>query len=405
MSLEEPREEPQKENSRFTDKLIKSLKPKPQRYDVREKSGQGFGIRIFPSSQKSWIFLYHFEGKKKRMTLGAYPIVSLTEARKKHFDSLRLLSEGKDPNVIKRATQLASINAETIPGLVEEYLEKWAKKRKRSWKEDERILKKDVLSSWGKKKAKDIKKHDVISLLDKVIERGSPISANRTLAVIRKMFNFAVERSILPITPCYNLKAPALENQRDRVLSFEEINTLWTCLDKFNCSELIKLVLKLQLATAQRKGEVVSAEWQEIDFNTGWWTIPSHKAKNRNSHRVPLSKLSISLLTELKKYSGHTSWLFPSRVGNQPLTGSAVDHALLKNLQVLDSGKPFTPHDLRRTAASHIASLGISRLVVSKLLNHVEKGVTAIYDRHSYDKEKRQAIEDWGLKLWEVIST
>ncbi|WP_218814121.1 tyrosine-type recombinase/integrase [Rickettsiella endosymbiont of Dermanyssus gallinae] len=345
MLLEEPRKEPQKENSRFTDKLIKSLKPKPQRYDVREKSGQGFGIRVFPSNQKSWVFLYHFEGKKKRMTLGTYPLVSLNEARQKHFEALRVLSSGKDPNVIKQETQLASKNAETIPGLIEEYLEKWAKKRKRSWKEDERILKKDVLSVWGKKKAKDIKKHDVISLLDKVIERGSPIAANRTLAVIRKMFNFAVERSILPITPCYNMKAPALENQRDRVLSFDEIRFFWVGLDKFSCSELIKLALKLQLTTAQRKGEVVSAEWKEMDLKTGWWTIPSHKAKNRNAHRVPLSKLALSLLVELKKYSGHTSWLFPSRVGNQSLTGSSIDHALLKNLQILDSAKSFTPHD------------------------------------------------------------
>jgi integrase len=389
----------------FTDKLIKAQKPKTDRYDVREGSGKGFVIRVFPSGQKSWGFIYYFEGKKKRMTFGNYPAMSLAEARKLHTQAVSILANGKDPGTEKQNAKVAACTALTVTNLVAEYLEKWAKPRKRSWKEDERILQKDVISSWGKRKVKDITRRDIIVLLDKVVDRGSPISANRTLAVVRRMFNFALERDIVEINPCYAIKAPSKENRRDRFLSLGEIKTFWLNLDKTNMSALTKFVLKLQLVTAQRKGEIVSAEWSEIDLDSGWWIIPGDKAKNENHHRVPLSKLSLSLLTKLKAISGQSRWLFPSPKADTHLGSTAIDHALRKNLICFEETEQFTPHDLRRTAASHMTALGISRLVVSKILNHVEGSVTAIYDRHSYDKEKKEALEMWGNKLEEIVNS
>lgn len=388
----------------FTDKLIKTLKPKADRYDLRENSGKGFMIRVFPSGQKSWGFIYNFEGKKKRMTFGNYPEMSLADARKLHSKALSILTNGKDPAQVKRNQLLEARMSQTVNELINEYLEKWAKPRKRSWKEDERILIKDVIPTWGKRKAKDILRRDVILLLDNILERGSPIIANRTLAVIRRMFNFAVERSIIEVSPCHSVKAPSKENKRERLLSVNEIKNFWECIDKTSMSELTKLALKLQLTTAQRKGEVVSAQWSEIDLQSGWWTIPANKAKNGNSHRVPLSNMSMNLLKQLKEISGDSCWLFPSPKGNTHMSGTAIDHALRKNIKYFNhSETPYTPHDLRRTAASHMTSQGISRLVVSKILNHVERSITAIYDRHSYDKEKRYALEAWGNKLEEII--
>jgi len=402
---------------KWTDKDIngKEFKPsegqtKPR--DIREKTKSGFGVTVFPSGKISFIYFYHFEGRKRRMTLGQYPECTLGEARKRHREALRVLeSEEKDPALERKKAKNTSKESSTVNALIDEYLEIWAKPRKRSWKEDQRFLDKNVKPYWGKLKAKDITKRDVILLLDKIKDRGAPIAANRGLACIRRMFNFALERDIITSSPCTSVKPVAKENQRDRVLSAEEIRILWHALNKFQnegeCSHDIKmsdqtkLVLKLQLILGQRKGEIISAEWSEIDQTSGWWTIPAKKAKNGQAHRVPLNSLAKELLGEIKQLSGESRFLFPAKLKDTYITGTSIDHAVRRSN--FNGLKAWTPHDLRRTVASHITSMGIPRLVVSKILNHVESTVTAVYDRHGYDKEKLSALETWSQKLNEII--
>lgn len=382
---------------KLTDRQIKNLKPKKDRYEMWE--GNGFGIRVFPTGKKSWVFMYRFNGKAKRITFGNYPELSVAEAHAAHGKALADLEKGIDVGASLVTANHDNRHAPTVNNLINEYLEKWAKPRKRSWKEDERILKKDVVPLFGDRKAKDLTKRNIIVLLDTVLERGSPIAANRTLAVVRRMFNFAVERDIITFTPCYGVKAPTKENRKDRVLSEDEIKSFWHGLKNANMFEISKLALKLQLVTGQRKGEIVSAEWSEIDLANGWWTIPAVKAKNANLHRVPLTNLAKEILHELKSLTNGSKWLFPSPKGDGHIIPTTIDHALRNNFDKFDSVKPFTPHDLRRTAASHMTALGVSRLVVSKLLNHADRTVTAIYDRHSYDNEKKQAMDAWSAKL------
>ncbi|RUQ81528.1 tyrosine-type recombinase/integrase [Legionella septentrionalis] len=310
----------------------------------------------------------------------------------------------------RKKEKQANKEASTINGLITEYIEIWAKPRKRSWKEDERFLNKNVKPCWGKLKAKDITKRDVILLLDKIKDRGAPIAANRGLACIRRMFNFAVERDIIAASPCTSVKPVAKENQRDRVLSAEEIRILWHALDTLQredesphdirMSAQTKLVLKLQLVLGQRKGEIISAEWSEVDLSSGWWTIPAKKAKNGQAHRVPLSSLAKKLLEEIKQLSDDSHFLFPARLKDTYITGTSIDHAVRRS--TFSGIKAWTPHDLRRTVASHITSMGIPRLVVSKILNHVETTVTAVYDRHGYDNEKLNALETWAQKLSDI---
>jgi integrase len=178
----------------------------------------------------------------------------------------------------------------------------WARPRKRSAAEDERILRKDVIPAWGRRKANDIARKDVIALLDRIIDRGSPVAANRTLAVVRRMFGWAPSRDIIPANPCSAVKAPGKETRRDRVLSADEIAALWRSLDDpaTPISRPIRLALKLQLTTAQRKGEVIDAEWSEFDITEGVWTIPAANAKNGMPHRVPLSALALAVLDEVR---------------------------------------------------------------------------------------------------------
>lgn len=404
-----------KKKNIFTDKGIKGEKPlegqiKPR--DIRENKGEGFALTVFPSGKKSFVYIYHFNGRKRRMTLGKCSQLSLAEAKVLHREALMILNSGKDPADEKRREKIAVRDSSTVEGLIEEYLEKWAKPNKRSWKADERCLYKDVKPYWGKLKAADITRRDVVLLLDRIKDRGAPIAANRALACIRRMFSFGIERDIISANPCAAVKAVAKETRCDRVLSEEEIKILWSALDQntnqdnplhvIHMSAETKLVLKLQLATAQRKGEVVAAEWDELDLVTGWWTIPAIKAKNNQTHRVPLSSLAIALLDEIKQLSGSSRFLFPAKLKDTHITGSSIDHAVRRCS--FNGLKPWTPHDCRRTAASYMTSLGISRLVVSKILNHSESSsVTAVYDCHSYDHEKRNALERWAQELKKIV--
>ena len=392
---------------KFTDQGIKALKPANNRIDIRENGNPGFAIRVAPSGRKSWLYIYTIDGVKRRMTLGVYPSTSLTKARAAYAEAVDKVRNGHDPAAMKVASRRKEKQAETIEQLAAEYMEKWAKPRKRSWAEDQRMLDKDVLPAWKNRKARSIERRDIILLLDQIIERGAPQTAIRIHALLHKMFAFAVGRDIVPFNPCAGIPKPAKTNQRDRVLSDDEIRTHWAGIQNSTMSPGSKLAILLQLTTAQRKGEILGARWDEIDGDV--WTIPAEKAKNGMAHRVPLSPQAQALLADIKAEAGDSPYLFPSRVTAGHVTAESVDHALRRYLngqnEPIRKGDAgwFTPHDLRRTAATRMTEIGVSRLVVSKVLNHAESGVTAIYDRHGYDKEKRQALETWGRRLDAII--
>ena len=376
---------------KFTDRQIKALKPKKERYEVWETNGKGFGVRVSSTGRKSFIFLYKFQGTSRRITFGNYPEISLADAHAAHAKSRQLLEQGSDPATAEQDEKEESRRSPSVKRLVAEYIEKYAKPRKRSWKEDERILYKDVVPRWGKRKAQDVTRRDIILLLDEIVERGALIQANRTLATIRKMYSFAMGRGILESSPCVAIPAPSKENRRDRVLNETEIKTFWNKLSTAKMKKYTALALKLQLITAQRKGEVAGAEWVNFDLKDGWWTIPAEKSKNGLPHRVPLSSFAIETLNELKIISGDSKWLFPSPRDGQHIAETSVDHAVRANAEHFKIDH-FTPHDLRRSVASMMTASGVQRLTVSKILNHVETGITSVYDRHSYDKEKRKAL-------------
>ena len=239
----------------------------------------------------------------------------------------------------------------------------------------------------------------MIALLDRIVERA-PIQANRTLALVRKMFNWAISRDIVERNPCTQVRAPGKERQRERVLNDNEIRAVWHVFDELG--PVMGGVFKVQLATGQRGGEVKHMRWSDLELDAGWWTVPSERSKNNLSHRVPLSRLAMSELILLKDLTGDHEWVFASsaRLG-RPI--SNIQKAT-QRVRTLSGVKDFIPHDLRRTAATYMTSMGISRLVVAKILNHMEKGVTRVYDRHSYDSEKRGALDAWTRKLELILS-
>ncbi len=393
-------------NAAWVERMVEI--PPSGRVDYFDEKVKGLGLRVSSTGKKIWIVLFRVRGEteKHRVTLGSYPSISLADARDKARAMMVEAAAGLDPSAPKKAMK----KSPTFEELANEYLERHAKVKKRSWQEDERILKKDVFPSIGKRKALDIRRREIIELLDEIAGRGAPIAANRTLAVIRKAYNWGIQRDLIDVNPCVQIVAPGQEQERDRVLTEDEIRKVWAAIEaldphvtnpRYKSDPVMASMFKLRFLTAQRGGEVETMRWADVDLANGWWTIPAEFAKNKLSHRVPLTRAALDLLAVLKDITGDQEWVFPSRTAK----GKPIMNIQKAAQRVQDSSKvDFVMHDLRRTAASYMASLGVPRMVISKVLNHVEPGITRVYDRHSYDAEKRDAIERWAAKLAAVLS-
>ena len=241
------------------------------------------------------------------------------------------------------------------------------------------------------------------------MDRGSPVQANRTLGLLKQVFKFGVQRGIIDASPAVAIDKPAKETRRDRVLSDTEIRTFWTGLDKSMMTEDIRTALRLCPVTAQRRGEVAGMRRSEIDGE--WSIIPKERSKNGKAHRVPLSPLAKRLIAN----ASGDDLLFPSSRkkgpnGEQiPIEARAITNAITKNRnrkvndELIFDMPRFCTHDLRRTAATKIAELGVPRFDIAKVLNHSDSAVTAVYDRYAYDSEKKKALLKWGRRLQAIL--
>jgi integrase len=383
---------------KLTAAFIESVKP-PERgqVDYWDARTPGLGLRVSQGGKKTWnLFYRNGERRMRRMMLGTYPILSLADARDQAAAELREVQLGNDPAEAKRDAR----DADTFADLATLYIERHAKPTKRTWARDEWLCNRELLPSWRNRKATEISRKDVIALLDRIVERGVPVLANRTKGLVSKMFNFALRRGIVEVNPAYGIGNPGgQERQRDRVLSEDEIRRIWTALD--GESFKVAAIFRLALLTGQRKGEVCGLRWDELDLENGWWTIAAERSKNRLSHRVPLGPQAVAVFAALKPANGAGAPdVFPGGKRGLALTNLQKPTVRIKTA----SGVDFRFHDLRRTAASHMTGVGIPRLVVSKILNHVESGITAVYDRHSYDREKWMALTKWDERLREIIT-
>ena len=372
------------------------VSPEEARVDFLDTKVTGLGLRVSSAGKKVWFVFYRVKGqtKKKRLTLLPYPLLSLADAREKAHEVILDAANGLDPAQAKQE----HLKAPTFERFAEEYIERYAKPKKRSWRKDQDAIKRDLLPVWGERKAHDIKRRDVVLLLDAIADRGSPIQANRTLALIRKMFNWGISRDIIETTPCIQVKPPMPEKSRERVLSEDEIRAVWRAFEQLD--PIFEASFKIRLLTAQRGGEVDKMRWADLDFDGGWWTIPAEMSKNKLSHRVPLSKPVVAIIESLIGHSGGKEWVFLSRKG-MPIRNP--QHAA-DRVVAISGVKDFTLHDLRRTASTYMTrQLKVSRFNLRRVLNHKDTGVTSVYDRNEYDDEKRAALDGWGDRLFEIL--
>jgi integrase len=241
----------------------------------------------------------------------------------------------------------------TFREVAERYIAEYAKIKNKpgTLREKERVIKVDLLPSWGHRKAADITRREVIALLDEVAARGARIHANRVLALVSSIFNWAVAKEIVLATPATRLEKPGLEQSRERVLEDEELRKVWRALESEPSA--FGNIFRLLLLTGQRRSEVCEMPWSELDLNSGWWTIPGERTKNKLTHRVSLVGEALAILKSLEAANGDAEYVFVGKGGIRPIVG------LGKSLKrIVDrSGVSFRVHDLRRTLSTNMGRL------------------------------------------------
>lgn len=388
---------------KFTDKYLQSLKPSEKRRIVWEPVawGQGnLGIRITPNGVKTWIYMYRHAGKARMQTLGKYPAMTVAEANAAASKAALDHSRGIDPASKTVEMNRSERTAPTVQELTTQYLELYARPRKKSADRDEALLKRNVLPSWALHKAHAITRGDVARLLDRIIARGAGVQANRTRAVLSRMFNWAMEREMVEKNPVLGLPAPVKERARERCLTDAELRKVVRKLDDAGMSQAARLALKLMLCTACRPGEAAGARWEEVDLDEQTWTIPSERSKNGRAHRLPLTPQALAVLEEARALDRGCGAIFPSPQHGKgaPIATGALSQAIKRHRRYF--GVPaFKPHDLRRTVETGVAAAGADWPLLQRLLNHTPQGMTARYVRHPYQKEMRAALEAWCLKV------
>jgi integrase len=398
---------------KLTDLFVERA-PAPERGRVEyfDAGFPGLALRVTDNGRKSWCVFYRFHGRLRRFTLGRYPAIKPAQARREATVALDRVREGIDPADEKKARRdVPSPEAELFEEVVQDYLERHVQKNcaEATYKEAKRDLECNVLPKWRGRPIASISRRDAISLIDCLVERGVEIQANRTLARLRALFNWAIEKDRISASPVTHMKPPTKERSRDRALSDDEIRWFWLA-----CGEVgwpFGPISKLLLLTAQRRDEVGGMKWSEINLDKRTWTLPRNRAKSDRGHEVPLSDAAIQILCSLQRTSvGITEQdLVFTVTGTTPVSGFGnakrrLDAMMLatKRAEIgakVDSVPQWTLHDLRRTAATGMARLNFPPHVVDKVLNHAGgtiRGVAAVYNRFEYLDERRATLEAWG---------
>jgi integrase len=381
----------------------------------------GFGVRVYPTGKRMYVFQYRTKARQqRRVAIGLHGPLTIEAAREAAADLYEAVRKGRDP--AEEQKKDARRVPDKIESVIDEFMLRYMTGKQRAPRyveETRRNFDKHVLPRWRGRDLGAIKRRDVIELLDAIVDEGKPVAANRTLAAIRKLFNWALQRGIIETTPVSLVEMPGAERKRERTLAADEIRAVWTAAGGLGYP--FGPFFRMALATGQRREEVAGMRWADIDEGERTWTLSSEMTKPGRAHVVPLSALAVQilgkardaeqmLLTEPESTTPPTH-VFTTR-GDRPISGyskakARVDKAIAaaRDADGLPPLAPWTIHDLRRTVGTGLGKLGVSRFIIARVLNHADRTVTGIYDRHEYLEEKRHALGAWGANLRNLIAS
>jgi integrase len=404
----------------MTDALVRSVTPPPiGRIEINDLRSLGLTLRVASGGSRTWCFRFRDprSGKSVRSTIGCYPDLSLSDAREKADEFRKLVAKGTNPVTAKRQER-ADADSKTFNYLAGRYMEEHARRRKRpkSIEDDDRNLRLHILPAWGPRRYDEIGRRDVIALVEKLISDGKPVLANRVQALTSSIYSFAIDADLVAANPAARLRKRGVERKITRVLNDDELKLFWSSIVNPPVSKSVGLALRLALITAMRAGEVAglcSAEIADIDDpERAAILIAAERSKNKRPHYVPLAPFAVSTIRQAMALAGDSHHVFPS-----PASGGVDAHALATAMRRMADALPNdhsgaaswkaerpTAHDLRRTCATRLASLGVPGEDVSAVLGHTRQDVTGRhYDLYDRAAQKRSALNIWAATLGHIL--
>lgn len=407
-------------NVNLTDTYIRGLSlPAEGRLDINDERAPGLVLRVSASGTKSWSLRYRdkVSGKVERLTIGRYPAVPLAKAREIALKRVGGIADGENPRAVQRQEKAAHAAGISFDALADRFLAEYVAAKRPKSLTGYRSALAPARRTWEGKKAREITRDDVLDLAEK---RGAeaPIAANRMVAVLSKLFNWALDLRDPPVTtsPVHRIPKPGVEKARTRTLRDDEIPVLWASFERSMAPEMAR-IMRVLLLTGQRLSEVIGMERDELldlgQPEAARWHLPGERTKNRRQHLLPLSSAVVSIVKAAMVAGGEdTLFVFTSR--RNP--GERFDRQsfaramkrLIADLEETDDTKtavrrlkadPPTPHDLRRTVATGLGALGVRREVIKAVLNHLEGDVTEVYALHDHLAEKRAALDAWAAHV------
>lgn len=371
----------------LTDTKIAAFKaPVSGQVEHRDHKVTGLRLRVGATGKKTWTLRRRVREKVINKKLGTYPAMGLASARDAAEKVIAALERDGTTEAIDR----------TFGAVAEHWINTVAKPKNDSWKLQERRLEMHVLPAWRDRMIAEIRRADVRELLDGI---DGDVLPNRVLTIVKTVFRHALSRDWIEASPVEGIAKPKDEAERDRVLSMDEVKRIWGTVGL--CGYPFAPLVQMLLLTGQRRTEVASMKWADIDLEEATWTLHSDDTKSDRTNLVPLSPTAVAILSALPALG---DFVFTTD-GETHFSGYSKGKATLDQYLAAkgEAIAAWTLHDLRRTAATHMVRLGITETIVGRILNHARQGVTAkVYALHSYAPEKRHALNAWAAEIERV---
>lgn len=396
----------------LTDTKLRSLKSQTEPYKVADRDG--LYVLVLPSGGISFRYNYRINGRQETLTLGRYGSGGLTllEAREKLAEAKKSVAAGQSPALHKRRMRGKKNGAQTFG----QWAELWLKHHKmaESTRDLRRsVYERDLKRPFERLKLSEISHDQLRRLCDGILARGAPATAVQAREIVMMVYRYAGQRGDEHENPADKVPPCAIATfqPRERALSSNELAWFYEHLERVSSGPTYKLAAKLLLLTLVRKTELTDATWDELNFSSGVWTIPARRMKRRNPHNVYLSRQALDMFIALRTCAGDSPYVLPSRYSlDRPMNSATLNQILV---HVAKSARAagrqladFSPHDLRRTASTHLQEAGYNSDWIEKCLAHEQRGVRAIYNKAEYADQRRAMLQDWAdmIDSWTRLS-
>ncbi|HHS9739330.1 TPA: tyrosine-type recombinase/integrase [Raoultella ornithinolytica] len=378
----------------LTDLEIRRSKPLDKPYTLND--GNGLSLLIEPNGSKGWRFRYRFDGKPKMLSLGTYPLTSLTEARQKRDEAKKLVAAGINPSDVRKRDKQYRQNeiSNTFEAIAREWYEKRIDRWSASYSEEMlKTFEADVFPYIGGRPIADIKPMELMGVLSRLDERGATEKLRKVRQRCGEVWRYAIVTGRAEYNPAPDLASAFSPHKKEHYafLKTEELPEFFRTLNTYSGSIVVKLAMRLQVLTGLRPGELRQGEWSEIDFDKRIWEVPPARMKKRRPHCVPLSDQAIAILEQLKPVTGQYLYIFPGRIHHSKPISEMAMNVLIRRIGY--AGR-VTGHGFRHTMSTILHEQGYNTAWIETQLAHVDKNsIRGTYNHAQYLDGRREMLQ------------